>query len=417
MAAYCVCAVAQGREFVRWLRSSEESKANQWPLFGWFAALGCLGSVTGALAYGFRIGQLDSLYNFNSFDAALTSSSTPSQLAELNSIRAVGRRYTAAHFAFFPFELAFVVLTQLIVLSRMQNFVMKSSRMEFWTKSRNLLLAVTVCLMVLGACGNLAAAFFYNQAAGISSNAATAYAANNSQTGSQLRSSANAQHSHAGSVASVQRFSEVIALLLIILAFFIAGFFGIRVVSIALNNLFAMGQRMVAINGVVGDQSRQLVASASDQGRKLQLKILVTTTFMFLALLLRSIFTIFYAVAQSLQNNGDPCAVSWCHPCKNMYSHMQAWILYTPSLQFMIMIVTSPGAILVALWGMTDVDVLEHMAAMSDISSCSVSTAQARATGSKSSDLSRPNSNSKVAKVVISNLLDISSEGNKTDRL
>ncbi len=114
MAAYCVCAVAQAREFVRWLRSSEESKANNWPLFGWFASLGFLGSVTGALAYGFRIAQLDSLYNFNSFDAALTSSSTPSQLAESNSMRAAGRRYTASHFALFPFELAFVVLTHLL---------------------------------------------------------------------------------------------------------------------------------------------------------------------------------------------------------------------------------------------------------------------------------------------------------------
>ena len=95
---------------------------------------------------------------------------------------------------------------------------------------------------------------------------------------------------------------------------------------------------------------------------------------------------------------------------------MQAWILYTPSLQFMVMIVTSPSAILVALWGMTDVDVLEHMAASSDISRPTISTAKVRTSESRSSEFGQMNSHSKVAKVVKSNLLEIG-EANMNERL
>ena len=258
------------------------------------------------------------------------------QLEQLNRIRAVGRYHTAAHFAFAPFELGFVVWTQLIVLSRFQHFVIQSSQKKAakkWKKARVCFLIVIVCLMVLGICANLAAAFYYSQASVSSNDAADAYADNKTATGAQLRSLGNTRHSLAGSIASIQRFSEVASLLLIILAFLIAGSFGFKAVSSVLRSVSAAKHK---INERVGDvssaENSQLVADASLQGHQLNVKLLVTTVFMFVSLLLRSIYSIFYAVAQSLQNNGDPCAVSWCDPCKNVYSNIHGWLLYALSL-------------------------------------------------------------------------------------
>ena len=363
LVAYCVCASAQGVAFVRWMRSSEEQKQNNWSLFGWFSGLATLGSFAGALAYGFRLGQLDFFYKFDKLDKALSSRSTPADLHEVNAVRGLSRRYTAAHFAFFPFELGFVVVTQLIVLSRMQNFIVQPSRQQLWEKARMCLLTIVVLLMLVGICGNFAAAFYFNQAAGLSMDAASAYASNSSKTeAAKLRSLANERHSFAGSTASIQRFAEVSALLLIISAFLTTGILGSRIILSALQKLFATQQRLVSIRGLAADNQRQVVASASDQGQKLHFKIFATTAFIFSSLLLRSLYTVLYAVAQSLQNNGDPCAISFCDPCKNMYSNIHGWLLFTPAFQYAVMLISSPISMLVALWGMTDVNALERMA-------------------------------------------------------
>jgi hypothetical protein len=40
---------------------------------------------------------------------------------------------------------------------------------------------------------------------------------------------------------------------------------------------------------------------------------------------------------------------------------VQQWLLYTPEFQLIIVLISSPLALLVALWGMTDKRALQHM--------------------------------------------------------
>ncbi len=349
--------------FLRWTRWSQEEKANGWRLYGWFTGLSALGSVAGALAYGCRVRQLDMFY----IAEELETSGSSASLHDKAAIRAESRRFAAAHFALFPLELCFVVTTQLILLSRMQHFVLAKVRQpQRWMQARSYLLAIITFLNVLGICGNFAACFYYNQAAAVSSDAARAYSANSTHLGDALRSDANRQHSLAGSVASIQRFSEVTCLLIIILVFLIVGFFGVRAIAAALRTLLDADHKLVLITGELGNSTRDLVQSASKQGRSLQLKVTTTTAFVFLSLLLRAMFTTLYAVAQALQNNGNPCASSWCHPCKNVYSNIHGWILYTPSFQNMCMLIASPLAMLVGLWGMSGVRAFEDITAVRD---------------------------------------------------
>ena len=53
--------------------------------------------------------------------------------------------------------------------------------------------------------------------------------------------------------------------------------------------------------------------------------------------------------------------VGFCNPCKNVYSNIIGWILYTPAFQQVAMLISSPIALLVALWGMSSVSVLEQI--------------------------------------------------------
>jgi hypothetical protein len=47
--------------------------------------------------------------------------------------------------------------------------------------------------------------------------------------------------------------------------------------------------------------------------------------------------------------------------CYNVYTHISQWMFYTPEFQTMFVLVSSPLALLVALWGMTPKSTLQLM--------------------------------------------------------
>ncbi len=292
LAFFCMSA------FALWQRRSQEEQQKGWGLYGWFTGLPFCGSVAGAIAYGCRMRQFDLFYLYSNSETIVSPSSV--QLQDMHATRAESRRWTAAHFALFPFELAFVVLAKLLVLHRMQRFAVGSaSHPQRWRQARRSLLAVVVLLNALGICGNFGAAFYYNQAADSSMDAANSFGANNTAAGKVARVVANEKHQLAGEVASIQRFAEVSVLILIITAFLTVGVFSTQVIASALRTLFVAGQALVSVAGAAGEQGRLVVAAANLQGRALQRKVIVTFVFVFLTLLVRSVFTILYAVAQA----------------------------------------------------------------------------------------------------------------------
>lgn len=359
LAFFCVTALVNASAFAMWQRRSEEEQQNGWSLYGWFTGMSFCGSVAGAIAYGCRMRQLDLYYLYSNLETIVSPTSV--QLQHMAATRALSRRWTAAHFALFPFELAFVVLAKLLVLHRMQRFAVGSaSHPQRWRQARRGLLAAVVLLNALGICGNFGAAFYYNQAADYSMDAANLFGANNTAAGKAARGVANEKHQLAGEVASIQRFAEVSVLILIITAFLTVGVFSTQVIASALRTLFVAGQALVSVAGAAGEQGRLVVAAANLQGRALQRKVIVTFVFVFLTLLVRSVFTILYAVAQALQNSGNPCAISFCDPCHNVYSNIHGWIIYTPWFQQVTILISSPISLLVSLWGMSSARPLEQ---------------------------------------------------------
>ena len=355
-------AVALGIAHFRWRRWSDEEKQNGWKLYGWFSALSCLGSAAGAMAYAARIGNLSLNYTSSKIEL-LAGGATLAQKQLMNTQRGDQRRCAAAFYALFPFELGFVVVSKLMVLHRMHRFaVSRSAHARAWFLCGRLFLAIVIAGNVVGVLGNFVSAAYYSQSADYSSAAAAAWAANNTADGSSYEAQARQRASDADAAASVQRFCEVCVLLIIITAFLVVGSSSALIIASALRTLFTAEQRLVSVSGIGGEQGRQLVALASVQGRWLQRKVCATFVFVFVTVLVRCTFTVMYASAQALQNNGDPCSAIQCDACHNVYSNIQGWILYTPVFQFTVILIASPLALLLALWGMSGVRALEQMA-------------------------------------------------------
>jgi hypothetical protein len=88
--------------------------------------------------------------------------------------------------------------------------------------------------------------------------------------------------------------------------------------------------------------------------------MLATTAFVFAAFVLRAVLSAMYAAALQLQD-GSNCSGPYnrCGECHNAFTHMSVWMAYTPEFESTIVLISSPLALLVALWGMTSKHMLK----------------------------------------------------------
>jgi len=353
VAAFCVSAVVSGTMFLRWWRMELEDRPRVWELYGWFSGLMCLGSVFGALTWGAWMVVLVPIFKI------LTPGLTNAQIQLLN---AQVSYWTAAFSVTYAIEFLCLSVAKLLVLDRMATFEMaKGSGMRrFLAVGGRVVMAVVVLGNVAGLCGNVAAAVYYKEAGDLFMASAAACAANNTAAGDKLNILGGQKSSVADTVGSVQSFCEVAVLLIIIIAFAAVGIACARLVSSALRKL--------------NDEHEAATAA----GKQLRRQIVGTATFVFVTFLLRAVFSMLYALANALQNDAAVCA-NFCDPsCNNVWALIQAWLLYTPEFQLSVELISSPLAMLVALWGMTSEHTLQlmksstrRMAPMIEISSAS----------------------------------------------
>ncbi len=321
---------------------AEDDRRRVWLLYGWFSGLMCVGSVFGAVTWGAWMMVLASIFSLQ-----VTSVQVPS--ADIVQLEVLSAQYCYWYSVFcitYAIEFLCLSVAKLLVLDRMADFaVPKGDGMSKRLAAGGwAVMAVVVVGNVVGVCANAAAAVFYKQAGDYSSAASAAFAANMTDAGNNMIISGNNRQQVAGDAGSVQSFCEVAVLLIIIVAFAVVGIAGARRVSSALAN---MGNEHGAA------------------GRQLRRQIVGTTAFVFVTFLLRSAFAIMNALANGLQNNGAVCAATDNNICDsscfNVYALMQAWLQFTPELQLSVELISSPLALLVALWGMTSKQTLQHM--------------------------------------------------------
>ena len=90
-------------------------------------------------------------------------------------------------------------------------------------------------------------------------------------------------------------------------------------------------------------------------------QIVGTAAFVFVTFLLRAVFSTTNAFANALQTHVFTCN-NGCDPaCTNVWYAIKLWLESTPEFQLIVVLISSPLALIVALWGMTDKRTLQHM--------------------------------------------------------
>ncbi len=92
--------------------------------------------------------------------------------------------------------------------------------------------------------------------------------------------------------------------------------------------------------------------------------MVVTTVVVFVAFVVRSVQSTMFAVSRQLQDGARRCpgVTGFCDAsCNNVFTHINQWAACTPEFQVTIVLVSSPLALLVALWGMTSKQTLQGM--------------------------------------------------------
>jgi hypothetical protein len=324
--------------FFRWWRMDVEGRRRVWRLYGWFSGLMLCGSMFGAVAWGANMQNL--VLNFNT---QISPSSVLTPDAEALSSAAQIRRWIAAFSVTYAMEFFCLSVAKLMVLDRMKDFA-ADGMSKRWVVGGWVVLAAVVAGNVVGLGGNVAAAVYFERTAEFYSAASAAAAANNTADYKNFLSLGRQQSELAASTRALQSFCEVAVLLVIIVAFAVVGAACARRVSSALLDM------------------TDAFAAA---GRQLRLQIVGTAAFVFVTFLLRAVFSTIYAIAFELENGADAVSCPSQNPCDascyNVYRLMQLWFIYTPEFQLTVVLISSPLALLVALWGMTSERTLQRM--------------------------------------------------------
>ena len=340
IAAFCASAFAGGTMFWRWRRMGGEGRRGLWRLYGWFSGLILCGSCFGAVAWGADMQVLVLLFNLNNNPPSTITN------AQHSSMYALEQRWVAAFVVFYAMEFLCLSVAKLMVLDRMMEFVLprREGIPRRWVVGGRVVMAAVVAGNVVGLGGNVTAAVYYQRAAEYYSVASAAFAANSTADGNNFAELARQEQQLAFSTQSLQLFCEVSVLLLIIFAFAVVGAACARRVSSALLGM---------------------TDAAAAAGRQLQRQIVGTTAFVFVTFLLRAVYSTMFALANELQNEGNyvncPSSTFCDASCFNVYYLMQVWLFYTPEFQQAVVLISSPLALLVALWGMTSARTLHRM--------------------------------------------------------
>jgi hypothetical protein len=328
--------------FAKWWRMDEEQRQRMWRLYGWFTALSCCGSCCGAATWLLYAPSLAAAFVSNA-----AAPDSPTTGADRSASEALQYRLHAGACVLYALEFFCLSIAKLLVLDRMMDFVVAAAAITAhrrWAAGGRCVMAGVVAGNAVGLCGSVTAAVHWQQAAGYSTAASAAFASNGSSAPALQLQALAAHNQHVAEQAqSVQQFAEVVVLLAIILAFAVVGIACAHRVSSALRLLNAEQRTAGAV------------------GRRLRLQIVATVVVVFVTFLLRAVFSTMNALAGALLIEVNTCS-NRCDPaCNNVWLVIKLWLVFTPEFQLIVVLISSPLALLVALWGMTSEHTLQHM--------------------------------------------------------
>ena len=354
----------------RWRGLSTQTKQYVWRMYGWFTALMCCGSLVGAATWVCYM-QSNALY-FTFFHSVRCTSSCPS-MSQKYAVLALSNRWQAAFSALYPLEFMCLSVAKLLLLHRVLDLTPNSLEVRRRVAlAGRIVLGVVVTCNVVGLCGDWASTAYSAQAAAWFDAAAAASAANHSAAALAFVSKGDFANDYSNVASSVQAFAEAGVLLLIVAAFLTCGAIFAYCVKFVLRDLQQAAAGDVEASARVdefsdmrtGSESRRLASATAAKGRYLRLQVLATVAVVFTTFLLRTTWAVMNALSSLLQNMDAPCGAgdTWCDgTCRNVYALVFNWLNFTPEFAAAVVLLSSPLALLVALWGMTSKRMLELM--------------------------------------------------------
>jgi hypothetical protein len=352
--------------FARWRRLDEEGRQGVWRMYGVFTAIMCAGSCVGVATWvvsmSASVVSLTGTVNLREYPFPQRNPNY--SLSELLSLLATDYLYLAWFEFLYPVEVLCICIVKLTVLDRMEEFSSPRDdlrRMQRGVKAGRVTMALVVAGCVAGICGGIVAGVYSLHAYSLL-NSAASEASNITDDSliplfqllsiTDLFSRSQKQNQNAADARSVQACTEAATLLLIIAAFIAVG--------------ISSARRIDSVVPLMSTESSSFI-----KANRLRRQIVTTVAVVFATFLLRAVYVSFYAVSASRQNLGDFClsrsdlcsttVTPMCPVPYNEFALMQFFLVYTPELQMIIVLISSPLTLIVALWGMTSGRVLRAM--------------------------------------------------------
>jgi hypothetical protein len=371
----CATVMASGFMLFRWRRLDEEAKGALWSLYGIFTGFMCFGNgvsvVTGVV---YTVMFPNTYYNFKYSDVALvafrnTSSANRVEsrfnVDEIMSFLASGLILQAAWQVLCSIDFACRCATNMLVLDRLRDFSVPRQRAV--SIARWAVLTIVIAGCVAGVCASIISAVKKTRAASVATQAATAASEAimiiprglppNNRTAANKKAIDLWRQSYvivedAGKSDSLQQFSEMAVLLLLVVLFLVLGLICARRVR-----SFLLRPSLLS-------------ASAMSGAKHLHRQIVFTAAVVFITFLPRAVFSSMRAVSGVLQDVGfggqADCPIfcsdvvvkgdrytTGCKQPFNQYTHMSFYLMFAPEFHMIVLLISSSLAQVVALWGMT----------------------------------------------------------------
>jgi hypothetical protein len=364
IAAFCIAFLVSGFAFLKWRLLSESVRKQVWKLYGIFTALMCVGSFVGSVAFAANMKYRNLFIQFSiELENVGYFAYLASDLGRISLYAYNGLLWQIAYNVLYPIELAFLSFAKLLALDRMVNlakFRQTPSLQLRVSRASRVVVLLVVCINVVSIAGGIVTAVNLQTTANLYAAIIAKYNANPGFLTAQEiiqvdLPKGDADYHMYNKNSSVQFFSEVALLALLIAVFVVTGIVCIRralALVIAPSDTELEENRQALLRRIGGTVLaiavsfllRIVYAILSSMANLWMYKNLTPQQ---LGALLIVGLTDTSKLVSSLQSNSDS-------PSSDLNCLFLAIYLFkNPEFQILVILLSSPVTLLVALWGMT----------------------------------------------------------------
>jgi hypothetical protein len=296
-----------------------------WLHYGRLTGFMFFGSCVGAIAWAANMQYLT--YFFESSGGSSYGNNS-SQLQHVFAMGAAAARWRAVFLVLYPIEVCCLIAVMLLLTHRLIDLLEHRGNPHVWRIS----LAAAFSCSLAGLAGNIVVAQSELQLFYLSGDGVAAIAANNTVAADSIQRQFSEKATASLLAASIQPFTEALALLP-----------NIIVVFWATNAFIRRIRSSLGLSGIL----------LNPEFSRIMRQIIVACAAVMLTLGLRASYAALHATSSAFQTSTDTCFDACDSSCMNQFSLLQRWLDFTPEFRALVVLVSSPMLMLITLWSLT----------------------------------------------------------------